>query len=100
MYFIPGRLRGQFVELPSDLGVVGEFARGLGIAIIRLELAELGRRREPGERAEQIDEEPAGEVVGLVLDGAAEEVVGLDLDEVAVEVEGLGPDLPGRWTLA
>ena len=50
----------------------------------------LGDHREPGERAEQVDEEPAGEVVRLVLDGTAEEVVGGDLDEVAFEVAARG----------
>ena len=54
----------------------------LGLAEIRLEFAELAldRRRRGG--ADQVDEELAAQVVGLVLKGAAEQVVGIVLHQV------------------
>ena len=84
---------GQRIEPVDELGVVGHLADDLQMPVVRLEFLELARRRVAGDGAEVVDEEPAGEVVGFMLDGAADQLLGFQVDLLALKVVRLDPDL-------
>src|SRR5579864_663312 len=85
----------QVSELPHNFLVSRILAGGLGLAELQLELAQLGVERWTVNGANQVDEQAAVQVIGLVLDGPAVQVFGLHFDRIAVEVECLHLDFPG-----